>query len=225
VASVGVIPAAGYATRLQPLDCSKEVYPIHGRPVMDFLVERMRRGGCSELRVVTRPEKRDVVDYARAVGARVIEDQPSSPGASLIAGLEDLAEDDLVLFGYPDSIWEPADGFRPMVDLVAAGTVIALGLFRTEQVDRPDVVTLSDSGIVTAIDVGSEEPPSNLMWGCAAARARALEGLREHEDPGGYFASLCHTAAIRGVTLSDSYLDIGTGSGLRRALASPAPAR
>ncbi len=36
---VGVIPAAGRATRLQPLSSSKEVQPIGGRPVMDYLID------------------------------------------------------------------------------------------------------------------------------------------------------------------------------------------
>jgi len=39
---VGVIPAAGHAIRLQPLSGSKELLEIGGRPVMDYLVERMR---------------------------------------------------------------------------------------------------------------------------------------------------------------------------------------
>ena len=59
---VGVIPAAGRATRLQPLSLSKEVQPISGRPVMDYLLKRLQRGGCAELRVVTRPEKLDVIE-------------------------------------------------------------------------------------------------------------------------------------------------------------------
>ena len=60
MAIVGILPAAGYAVRLQPLECSKEMLEIGGRPVIDYLVERMRAGGCEELRVVTRPEKQDV---------------------------------------------------------------------------------------------------------------------------------------------------------------------
>ncbi|HZB36129.1 MAG TPA: NTP transferase domain-containing protein [Gaiellaceae bacterium] len=54
---VGVVPAAGHATRLQPLEGSKELLEIGGRPVFDYLVERLRAGGAEEIRVVTRPEK------------------------------------------------------------------------------------------------------------------------------------------------------------------------
>ena len=39
---VGVLPAAGHAERLQPLDGSKELLEIRGRPVLDYAVERLR---------------------------------------------------------------------------------------------------------------------------------------------------------------------------------------
>ena len=125
MALVGIIPAAGYGTRLQPLGCSKEVYPVKGRPIMDYLVERMRAAPCDELVVVTRPEKKDVVVHAAALGARVIEANPSSLGESLSFGLAGLADTDVVLFGFPDSIWEPADGFLQVLALFGEGWTVA----------------------------------------------------------------------------------------------------
>ncbi len=217
MAIVGVIPAAGHATRLQPIASSKETYPVHGRPVMDYLVERMKGAGCTELRVVTRPEKQDVIENAGRHGATVIEASPATPAASLLAGIRSLTGTDLVLFGYPDSIWEPVDGFRPLVELVEASAEVALGLFRTSQVERPDVVKLSPTGAVIDLEVGSDRSPPHLIWGCAAARARTLRGLAGHDDPGDYLRTLCRAAAIAGVVLSDSYIDIGTRRGLRLA--------
>jgi NDP-sugar pyrophosphorylase family protein len=73
---VGVIPAAGRAERLQPLPCSKEVYPVGGRPVMDYVVERLRAADCRELRFVTRPDKADVVEHARELRAEVVMGEP-----------------------------------------------------------------------------------------------------------------------------------------------------
>ena len=89
----------------------------------------------------------------------MITERPDTPAASLLTGIRSLADTDLVLFGFPDSIWEPVDGFRPLVDLVEAGAEIALGLFRTSQVERPDVVELNAAGIVTEVEVGSDRPP------------------------------------------------------------------
>ena len=64
-----MIPAAGHATRLQPLSGAKEMLEIGRRPIMDCLVERMRVGDCTRLRVVTRPEKDDVIAHAEKLGA------------------------------------------------------------------------------------------------------------------------------------------------------------
>jgi glucose-1-phosphate thymidylyltransferase len=218
---VGVIPAAGYATRLQPLSCSKEVMAIGGQPVMDYLLERMKRGGASEIRVVTRPDKEDVIENARRHSATVIEGCPPSPAASLVAGIEGLADDDVVLFGFPDSIWQPVDGFRRTIELLDEERQVALGLFRTDKVERPDVTTLAGNGVtVTGIEVGSRRPPPHLIWGCGAARASALSALRHHDDPGEYLRSLCATGAVAGVLLSGSYLDTGTRHGLGLAHSS-----
>jgi NDP-sugar pyrophosphorylase family protein len=221
---VGVVPAAGHATRLQPLRSSKEVQPIGGRPVMDYLVERLHLGGCTEVRVVTRTEKRDVIENARRLGAVVIEARPATPAASLLSGLDGLDDGDVVAFGFPDSIWEPNDGFRRLVERVAGGADLALGLFRTANVERPDVVqaTGSEPTVVTRIDVGSYAPPPHLVWGCAVARTSVLRGLRDWDDPGDLFSAICRDRPIAGAILSSSYVDIGTPRGMRIALESHA---
>src|SRR5688572_3727838 len=131
MAPVGVVPAAGYATRLQPLSGSKEIYPIGGKPVMQYLVDRMRTGGCVELRVVTRPEKLDLIAYAEAIGARVVLGHPRSVSESVLAGMVGLAPQDVVAVGFPDTLWEPENGYVPLVRAVEHGHDVALGLFKT----------------------------------------------------------------------------------------------
>jgi glucose-1-phosphate thymidylyltransferase len=133
---VGVIPAAGYATRLQPLPCSKEVYELNGRPMMDYLVDRLLAGGSSRLCVVTRPEKKDVIEPAKALGAEVVLAHPASVSESLLAGMEGVATDDIVLVGFPDTLWEPEAGYRPLVAAVKDGCDVALGLFCTADRER-----------------------------------------------------------------------------------------
>ena len=65
---VGVVPAAGSERACSPLSSSKEAQPIGGRLVMDYLLKRLRRGGCTEVRVVTRPEKLDAIENSRRHG-------------------------------------------------------------------------------------------------------------------------------------------------------------
>ena len=221
VALVGVIPAAGFATRLEPLPCSKEVYPVGGRPVMDYVVERMRLAGCSELRVVTRPDKLDVVEHARSLGATVVEGRPETVSESVLLGLQGTVPEDVVLLGFPDSVWEPADGFATLLAALDAGTEVVLGCFPTSELERSDVVTLSADGLVRAVQVKPEQPASDIVWGCCAARAGALAGLRDHAEPGLLFDALAGTGVVRGVPFAGAFVDIGTRAALER-LASPA---
>jgi dTDP-glucose pyrophosphorylase len=220
LAIIGVIPAAGQATRLQPLGLSKEVYPIGGRPVMDYVVERMLAAGCDELRVVTRPDKRDVAENARGHGATVVEGRPASLGESLLLGLGDSEGDDVILLGYPDSIWEPVDGYTRILSLLDSGWEVALGLFKPDGVDLPRYETVlfdQASGRVRGIEFKTEQPSSPWIWGCAVAWARVLRGLVGQEEPGRYFHSMCARGAVGSVCLSDSYVDLGTPAGLKRA--------
>jgi glucose-1-phosphate thymidylyltransferase len=218
VAVVGIIPAAGYAARLQPLDISKEVYPVGGRPVIDYLVERMRAAPCDELRVVTRPDKLDVIDNARRHGARVIEARPATLARSILEGVRGLADDDVVLLGFPDSIWEPVDAYARVLELLSEGWEVALGLFRAADLRRYETVVFDEGGRVLRIEFKPERPSSTWIWGCAAASVRTLGGLEHEEEPGIFFNSLCEQGIVAGVPLEGSYVDMGTQRGLREAL-------
>jgi glucose-1-phosphate thymidylyltransferase len=222
VAVVGIVPAAGYALRLQPLACSKEVVPIAGKPVMDYILERMARAGCTEVRVVTRPEKSDVAENARRHGATVIWGHPKSLAESFTLGLAGLADEDIALLGFPDSIWEPGDGFLQLRTIVESGADIALGLFQTSEPSRCEVVSWREDGLVTGIQFKPARPASNWIWGCCVARARLLQGLEEVAEPGIYFDRLCRTRQVPGLFFGE-YLDIGTPEALTSAASGSLP--
>lgn len=183
---------------------------------MDYLVERMRAGGAEEVRVVTRPEKRDVAARAAELEARTIEVRTQTVTESIAAGLDGLAPDVVVLLGFPDTVWEPVDGFRRLVEQVTAGSEVALGLFRTAELGRSDVVRFDRDGRVAGIAVKPVEPPSDWIWGCAAARCSALGRLTREAEPGSHFDSLARQGLVAGVELSDRWLDIGTRKALAR---------
>jgi NDP-sugar pyrophosphorylase family protein len=211
---VGVVPAAGTATRLRPAG-SKEVVPVGGRPVMDYLVQRLRAAPCDAIRVVTRPEKRDVAAHAEALGAAVVAGTPATVGESLALAIGDVAEHDRVLFGFPDTIWEPVDAFARLLEVVAD---VALGLFRCAELERSDVVVV-EGDIVREIHVKPSSPPSELIWGCAAARRSALDRLHRYAEPGHLFGELAREGRVRAVDFGTDFLDIGTPEALARARA------
>ena len=202
---------------------SKEVLTIGGRPVIDYLMERMRAAPCSELRVVTRRDKDDVTLHAENQGAVVVHATPDSVSESLLAGMRGLAADDIVLFGFPDTIWEPVGGYRPLVEAVSAGYEIALGLFRTDEPERSDVVRFDESRLITGVEVKAPNPSSNWIWGCGAATTRALQDIGSEQEPGVYFDRYCQTHDVLGVWLSDSIVDIGTRDAFRRVTGGDLP--
>jgi dTDP-glucose pyrophosphorylase len=190
---------------------------------MAYLIEQMRRARCSELLVVTRPEKHDVIEYAGRREARVILARPRSVSESLLAGLRDLADSDTVLFGFPDNIWEPEDGFVTLLGALNEGCRVVLGLFRSEEPKRCDVVSLSPEGTITGVYVKSEQPPSDLIWGCGVAYAGALRGLHAYGEPGHYFDRLARSEEVRGIWLSATCIDIGTKETLSELLGRETP--
>jgi glucose-1-phosphate thymidylyltransferase len=211
---VGLIPAAGLAERLQPLEGSKEMLSIGGRAVMDHLVERMREA-ADEIVVVTRPEKHDVIEHAGELGLRVVEGEPTTVSESLRLALRDVDSDDTVLLGFPDTIWEPTDGFAQLLD-PPDGADIVLGVFESEEPGRSDVVVI-DGDLIRAVDVKPRDPRSNLIWGCAAAEASALSGLERHDQPGLLFDELAREGRVRAVRFPGAMIDVGTNEALARA--------
>jgi glucose-1-phosphate thymidylyltransferase len=212
---VGVVPAAGHATRLQPLVGSKEMINVDGRPVVQLLLDGLRAAGCDEIRVVTRPEKRDLAGYVREQGATVVLATPGSVSESLLAGSEGLADGDTVLTGFPDTVWEPANALAQVHARLVPPIEVVLGLFRVPPDADCDRVRLSDDGAVVGIDVKPHPPTAALTWGCVATRVSSLRRL-EAAEPGEIFDALCREGRVAGVFLSDRYLDLGTRDGLGR---------
>ena len=213
---VGLVPAAGHALRLQPLQGSKEALTVYGRPLMSFLVERMRFAGCSRIRVTTRPEKADVVALAEREGLEVVLGNPTSVSDSLLAALAGVADDAVALVGFPDTIWEPVDGFAQIVAPVQEGEDVVLGLFRVAEPERCDVVELSASGRVERIHVKPRRPAGDVTWGILAARVSLLRNLAGWHEPGEFLDELAQTRPLRAVLLSGQYEDAGTSEALTR---------
>jgi glucose-1-phosphate thymidylyltransferase len=216
MSAIGVIPAAGEARRLQPLTGSKELVMVGGRPVLEFLVERMQAADTADIVVVTTPDKRDVAAHARTLGLRVVQGSPATVSASLALGLAGADDAEIVLLGFPDTVWEPVDGFTRLLGALAPGADAVLGVFESEEPERSDVVTL-DGELVLSVDVKPFQPRSNLIWGCAVARKTALAGLERHDEPGRLFDELAGKGRVRAVPFPGQMIDIGTPEALARA--------
>ena len=227
MAVVGVVPAAGFGTRLGLKAQSKEMVLVNGRPVMDYCVDRMQFATPERIRVVTRAAKTDLLAHASGLGLEVILGETRSSAHSIGLGIAGLDPEDIVLIGFPDTLWGPIDGFRTLVETVSKGSDIALGIFHSDEPERCDVVILERDDRVGSVLVKPSPAPSNQIWGCAAARRNALAGMEEFDQPGQFFDRMCGELTVTGVWLSDRFTDIGTPEQLLRwrqlAESDPAP--
>jgi dTDP-glucose pyrophosphorylase len=234
---LGIVPAAGAATRLQPLAFSKEMLPVgsvldeHGveRPkaVSEFLVERMIHAGADRVCFVLSPEKPDIIPYyARHWAARrfcyVVQERPGGLCDALFRTLGVLREDEDVLIGLPDTVWFPVDGFCRLPP-----GVLSFLLFLVAEPRRFDAVLMQPDGRIREIRVKSEQPGTRWVWGAfrmAAPTFRALYALWSEPGRGDeYVGTLVNAYLDRGgdaigVPAGERYYDVGTVDGYRAAI-------
>lgn len=203
---VGVVPAAGRAERLLGLiEGSKELVRARGRPVIDHLLERLEV--ADEIRVVVRPAKHDLLEHLRGRSS-VVEGEPATVAESIALGLEGLAEDDLVLVGFPDTLVDPPDVFERLLAALPRWEVV-LGAFTFAEPSRSDVLEL-DGETVRRVHVRPQEPASSVVWGCFAARRGALEGIERYPEPGLLLDELARAGTVGAVRFAGELVDLGT---------------
>jgi glucose-1-phosphate thymidylyltransferase len=220
MAVIGLVPAAGYATRLGLTSGSKEVQPVRGRPVMEYLLERMVRAGAERIRVATRPEKADVADLAARHRAEVVAGHPASVSESLRLAASGLSDDEIVMFGFPDTIWSPLDGFVRLVEQVRSGEPIALGVFESPHPERSDVAILGTDGRIVRIDVKPGHTEATLVWGCGVARLGVLRAATDGFEPGQGFDRMARRSPLAAALLG-RVIDVGTPASIEEAERDP----
>jgi glucose-1-phosphate thymidylyltransferase len=179
-AMVGLIPAAGRATRLGRIPCSKEIYPVgyetqgdgSGRPVTcsERLIHAFRRAGADRTFVVLGDGKWDIPRYLADghhfgvrlayVMARLPFGQPFTADAAgpFIRGFT-------VLFGFPDILFEPKDAFvRLLAEQRTTGADVVLGLFPTDRPEKSDMVMVDDAGAVRKILIKPDATKLTHTW-------------------------------------------------------------
>lgn len=193
---VGLIPAAGSATRLGPLPMSKELYPLaidlrgatpspRIRVAAEYLIEAMSRGGASKAFVILRPGKWDVPAFfgdGSELGvplAYLLVHVPFGVPFTLDQAFP-FTKDATVLVGFPDIVFRPRDAFVPLIEqLDARDADVALGLFRTDEPHKVGLVECSADGWVKAIHEKSSITHLEYMWALAAWRPSFSAFLHE----------------------------------------------
>jgi glucose-1-phosphate thymidylyltransferase len=225
----GILPMAGKGSRIQPIAFSKELYPIIYRQqhfaISEFSVRGMLRAKVDEIKLVVNPDKMDIAKYYAhypaplSVYFHASKSQPESCFFPTIA----MQDEDICLFGLPDTLFSPNDGYLKIRhELETTNADICLGLFEVPDGNKFDSVLL-DGKRVAEIRAKNNPPAlSNWIWGIWGARVKSLRLLkrvinrqktgRGEKILGLGFNAIAqqHLAKVIGLKLGHNYFDVGT---------------
>ena len=198
---VGVIPAAGKATRIAPLPGSKELFPIgfgdtihdgrvrrYPKVVSQYLVDNMARAGATEVYFVLGEGKLDIMEYygdGQRFGVRLaylMMDRLWGMPYTIHQAYHWMRDAD-VIFGMPDTIFTPSDAFSQLLALQNRMRAdLTLGLFKTAQPQRLSMVKYDQDDRVLAIFDKPAHTDLLYTWGIACWGTRFTELL--HQEVG-----------------------------------------
>ena len=226
-----LILAAGYATRLRPLTDTipKQLLPVGGRPMVDWILDRIEETSADEIHLVT--NARFAADFERwAVGKDVRvhndgttsnEDRLGAIGDIDFVGLDDdllaIAGDNLFDYSLADyeSYWRAKGGSAVAVHDVGD----------RELARRYGIVDVDADDRITNFVEKPADPPTTL---CATAtylyrREHAalvstyLAEGNPHDQPGNFVAWLHKREPVYAYRFSGAWYDIGDHAQLLEA--------
>jgi glucose-1-phosphate thymidylyltransferase len=192
----GLIPAGGTATRINPLPCSKELFPVkfysakkrkHVPPkvISYYLLERMRCANVKKAYFILRPGKWDIPAYfgdGKTLDMHIgylIMDLPYGVPFTLDQAYPFLKNTKIV-FGFPDILFEPEDAFVKLLSkhkLTKAD--IVLGLFEAQEPQKMDMVEFDDQGNISKIDIKPASTQLQYTWIIAVWTDRFTEFMHQ----------------------------------------------
>lgn len=181
---VGLIPAAGQATRLQPFPCSKELFPVgfardekSGLPrpkvAAQYLLEKFRVAGITKAFLVIRDGKWDIPRYFREgdlVGlslAYLVIAGSLGPPDTIDRAFPFLAQN-RVAFGFPDILFGPEDAYARLIQRQEETRAdVVLGLHLIEDPRVWDMADCDDVGRVRDLVMKPASTTLTHGWCCA----------------------------------------------------------
>lgn len=181
---VGLVAAAGTASRLGSLPCSKEIYPVdwdhssfpekpHPKVASHYLFDHYRRTGIDTVYVVLRDGKWDIPSYwgdghrADVNLAYLMMRAPYGTPFTLNQAYP-FVRDCRVAMGFPDILFAPKDAYAQLLDhQEKTGADVVLGLFPAHRPEKVDMVEVDGDGRPQHFLIKPKETTLTYTWICA----------------------------------------------------------
>jgi len=225
-----IILAAGYATRLRPLtdNFPKPLLPVGGRPMLDWIVERVQEvEEIDGIHVVTNARYAGHFErWAEGRGIHVHDDGTTSNEDRLgaVGDMRFTVEDAglqgehlIVIAGDNLFDYSLADYVEWWHDKGTASAIAVRRIPDRELIKQYGVITVDDDERITSIVEKPEEPKSDLAATAtyiyhrehAALLQEYLDGGNPPDQPGRFPAWLVDRAPIYGYAFPGLWMDIG----------------
>jgi glucose-1-phosphate thymidylyltransferase len=232
-----LVLAAGYATRLRPLTdtWSKELLPVGGRPIIDWILDRVGEvDDVDAVHVVTNARKAPAFRNWASGRDVVIHDDGTTSNGDRLGAIGDmqfvlegghLDDDLLVIAGDNLFDYRLTDFVRFWREKGAASAVAVRDVGSLELASQYGIVALADDGRVLDFVEKPADPPSTLAATATyifhrdhARLIRTYLGAGQSPDqPGRFVAWLRRHAPVYGWRFDASWYDIGNHQQLLEA--------
>jgi glucose-1-phosphate thymidylyltransferase len=167
---VGLIPAGGHSTRLSPLPCSKELFPVgwhedrsgklRPKVASQFLLDKYKTAGIRKAYFILRKGKWDIPQYYGDGSmvdmdlAYLMMNHPYGHPFTLDQAFP-FTTNNLVAFGYPDILFEPHDAFTQLIKKQRETQAsVVLGIFPIKANQRwNDILAFGEDGRIQTISL------------------------------------------------------------------------
>lgn len=178
---IGLIPAGGRATRIAPLPCSKEVYPVgfqrsadgsvpRPKAACEYLLDRMRLAGVNRAYIVLREGKWDIPAFLRDGKvqsihlAYLIMDLSTGVPFTMDQAYA-FVKNEMIVFGFPDILFWPEDAFQHLLkQRNKSNADLVLGLFPANDSSKADMVDIGPDGRPRAIIIKPDRSDLRYAW-------------------------------------------------------------
>ncbi|ABK44945.1 Nucleotidyl transferase [Magnetococcus marinus MC-1] len=238
---VAIVPAAGKGSRLAPFPCPKELFPVgyqdyliqgkmEKRPkvVSHYLLDNLIQAGVKRIFLIVGDDKWDIMTYYGngsdfGVDIAYLFQQRLDGMPSAINLATPWMQDEVVLFGMPDTIIEPHDAFSQLLEYhLHEQADLTLGLFATDTPEKFGMVEMDgDNNVIFTVDK-PKQSALQTMWGNACWSPSFSQLLSGYLQANPYLGkelvlgdvfnlALEKGMRVKGLLFAEGrYLDIGT---------------
>ncbi|MCF6147974.1 MAG: dTDP-glucose pyrophosphorylase [Candidatus Kuenenia sp.] len=181
---IGLLPAGGHASRIAPLPCSKELYPVGFRKVDNegnlrtkvishYLLEKMSLAGILKAYIILRSGKWDIPAYFE--DGKILNMHIAYLMMNLPYGVPytldqayPFIQTSNVAFGFPDIIFRTKDVFVKMIKKhLNTDAEVVLGLFPADEPHKKDMVDIGGDSRIREIVKNPIKTSLRYTWSIA----------------------------------------------------------